>query len=265
MAITVGEAALPLQPEHGPHVYVGPFPVLDASAREAVERVVELAATQQHRPVKVFALHVGGLNSRREKDFVQAMREADLVYADGGSVVWLARRAGAVRIERAPTTDIGWEVLGGLRERLGRTVKVALVGGPPGLADRAAVVLEAGVDATVVSIQHGFHDDWTKPLKEIRESEPDVTIVGLGAPREMIWCREWESHLPHGVLLTCGGWFGHIVGDERRAPKPLRRSGLEWIARVAQDPARLGPRYARGVASTLSMAGQIARQRQPID
>ena len=112
----------------------------------------------------------------------------------------------------------------------------------------------------VVAADHGFHTDWSAPLARIRGEQPDITIVGLGAPREMLWCRQWHDELPHSLVLTCGGWFGHLVGDERRAPKPLRRSGLEWIARVAQDPARLGPRYARGVASTVSVARMI-RQR----
>ncbi len=264
MGVSVGASAASLG-THAAEVRVGPFRVLDATAREAVDRVVELAARPQFRPVTVFALHVGGLNHRHEAQFVDAMRDADLVLADGGSVVWLAKLAGATSIERAPTTDVGWDILRGLRERVGRRVRVALVGGPVGLAERAAQELEAGVDVEVVSIQHGFQSDWTEPLRHVREAKPDITVVGLGAPREMTWCQDWHNHLPNGVVLTCGGWFGHLVGDERRAPKPLRRSGLEWIARVAQDPTRLGPRYARGVASTLSVAGTIARQRQPID
>jgi N-acetylglucosaminyldiphosphoundecaprenol N-acetyl-beta-D-mannosaminyltransferase len=239
---------------------VGPFRVLDASAAEAVSCVVELAAEVHDRPVTVFALHVGGLNARRERAFVDAMRDADLVYADGGSVVWLAKLAGAVSIERAATTDVGWDIMERLALRLGRRVRVALVGGPAGLAQRAAEVLEHHGPVDVVAVEHGFHADWGPPLAEICAQRPDVTIVGLGAPREMLWCQRWHDQLPKSVILTCGGWFGHLVGDERRAPRPLRRSGLEWIARVAQDPARLGPRYARGVASTVSVARMI-RQR----
>ena len=79
-------------------------------------------------------------------------------------------------------------------------------------------------------------------------------MIGLGAPREMVWCQRHRDELPTGLVLTCGGWFGHIVGDERRAPRMLRRSGLEWIARVAQAPKRLGPRYARGAGATALLA-----------
>ena len=234
-------------------VSIGDFQVADASRDAVVTRIVGLAA-EAVRPVLVFALHVGGLNDRRDSAFVAAMQRADLVYADGGSVVWLARRAGAVDIERAPTTDIGWEVARGLHHRLGRPVRLALIGGPVGLAERAGAELDAAGDTVTVVTVDGYRQDWTQALAEVRAASPDLTVVGLGAPREMTWCQDWLDHLPPTAVLTCGGWFGHIVGDETRAPRLLRRSGLEWIARLAQQPRRLGPRYAKGFASTAALA-----------
>jgi N-acetylglucosaminyldiphosphoundecaprenol N-acetyl-beta-D-mannosaminyltransferase len=206
---------------------------------------------------------VGGLNARRERDFVVAMRQADVVYADGGSVVWLARLAGGNRIERAPTTDIGWDVMRGFARRAGRLPRVAMIGGPPGLAERAGAVLEEAGVADVVFHTNGFHSDWAESLTRLREAAPDITVIGLGAPREMIWSQRHRDELPPGLLLTCGGWFGYLVGEERRAPRVLRRSGLEWIARVAQAPGRLGPRYARGVAVTALLALGTLQRRTP--
>jgi N-acetylglucosaminyldiphosphoundecaprenol N-acetyl-beta-D-mannosaminyltransferase len=234
-------------------VAVGPFQVADASKDAVGGRIVQLAA-DANRPVLVYALHVGGLNDRRDAAFVAAMREADLVYADGGSVVWLARLAGAEQIERAPTTDIGWDVLKGLHQRLGRPVRLALVGGPAGLAERAGAEFDASGDSRTVVTVDGYRTDWEQALEEVRTATPDLTVVGLGAPREMTWSQEWRDHLPPTVVLTCGGWFGHVVGDEKRAPRMLRRSGLEWIARMAQQPRRLVPRYSRGLASTAAVA-----------
>ena len=244
-------------------VEVGPFWINDSARCELIAQVVELSLEKRTRPVFVFALHVGGLNARREQDFVVAMRQADVVYADGGSVVLLARLAGAHHVERAPTTDIGWEVLRGFADKVGRLPRVALIGGPPGLGERTAAVLEEAGVAEIVSVEHGYHRDWTTALERVRAARPDVTLVGLGAPREMVWSQEHRDELPPGLLLTCGGWFGHIVGDERRAPRLLRRSGLEWIARVAQAPGRLGPRYARGLGVTAALAITTLHRRTP--
>ncbi len=244
-----------------PYVAVGPFRVMDASRARFVEHVVRLVRASSASPVLVYALHVGGLNARHQHDFVSAMNSADAVYADGGSVVWLAKVAGARDIERAPTTDVGWDVIRALSEALGRPARVALVGGPVGLAERAGRALEEGAPVQVVLTEHGYHRDWDGTVRSLRAVAPDVTLVGMGAPAEMVWCQRERDRLPAGLVLTCGGWFGHMVGDERRAPKVLRRSGIEWVARVAQSPGRLGPRYVRGVGSSLAMSVPALRNR----
>jgi N-acetylglucosaminyldiphosphoundecaprenol N-acetyl-beta-D-mannosaminyltransferase len=230
---------------------VGPFRVADLGRRALVEDLTTRAlAHAGTRPTIAFALHVGGLNCRGDPAFVRAMRHADVVYADGGSAVLVARCAGAHDIERAPTTDVGWDLLWALNERLGRRVRIALVGGPCGLADRAAQVLGRGCSAVPVVAEHGYWTDWRPVLDRVSAADPDVVAVGLGVPTEMVWVDTHRAHLPACLVLTCGGWFGHLAGEERRAPAPLRRPGVEWVARVAQSPRRLAPRYARGALST---------------
>ncbi len=240
-------------------IEVGPFWVPDATRREFVQLVGTLAGgarggARRNGPALVYALHVGGLNARHDRRFVDAMLGADLIGADGGSVVFLARLAGARAIERVATTDVGWDILRSLGEALGRDVRVALLGGPAGLAERAGEVLSHDAPVQVVHTDHGYHEDWTAPLQALRAAAPDVSLVGLGAPHEMTWCQDNRQELPGLLVLTCGGWFGHLVGDEVRAPRLLRRSGVEWVARVAQSPMRLGPRYARGLYSSLAMS-----------
>jgi N-acetylglucosaminyldiphosphoundecaprenol N-acetyl-beta-D-mannosaminyltransferase len=240
---------------------VGPFVVDDLSYSEVVGAAAKLAAGDQCSPARAYALHVGGLNHRQDADFVDEMRAAELVYADGGSIALLAKLAGARHVQRAPTTDLGWDVLRGVGQRLGRPARLALIGGPPGLANRAGAVLEDGAAGTVVFESDGFQDDWEPVLDSLVAADADVCLVGMGAPREMLWVRTWYHRLPHALMLTCGGWFGFLAGDERRAGVLLRRPGREWIARVAQSPRRLGPRYARGAVSTGVVAAQTLGDR----
>jgi N-acetylglucosaminyldiphosphoundecaprenol N-acetyl-beta-D-mannosaminyltransferase len=246
-------------------VAVGPFRVADRTAQSVVSMIVDLALTKgEHTVVSCYALHVQGLNLRSDQAYVEAMNHADLVYADGGSVVLLARVAGARTIERAATTDIGWDVLTALTERLGVPPTVALIGGEAGLAARAADILRDRGVADPVLVEHGFHTDWEPVVQRLREAAPRIILLGLGSPQEMKWAHRWGPHLGTGTLLTCGGWFGFIAGEERRAPTPLRRPGLEWIARLSQSPTRLAPRYARGLASTMAVAPSAMRERHRI-
>jgi N-acetylglucosaminyldiphosphoundecaprenol N-acetyl-beta-D-mannosaminyltransferase len=240
---------------------VGPFTVGDLKYLEVVSAAAKLAECDRGKPSRAYALHVGGLNHRQNSDFVKEMRAAELVYADGGAIVLLAKLAGARRVQRAPTTDIGWDVLRTVGERLGRPARLALIGGPPGLANRAGAALEAGAAGKVVFESDGFQDNWEPVLDRLVAANADVCLVGMGAPREMLWVGKWYRLLPHTLVLTCGGWFGFLAGDERRAGPLLRRSGVEWLSRVAQSPRRLGGRYARGALSTGVVAAQTLGDR----
>lgn len=240
-------------------VGVGPFAVADVSRRRLTESLVA-AYDSATKPVRVFALHVGGLNRGRDQDFVRLLNSAEWLYADGAAVVLVARAAGAEEVQRAPTTDLAHSVLDALGEKLGRAVRVALIGGPPGLAELAGrrLVEEHGVE--IVAVSDGFRDDWSSVLTLLREQRPDVTVVGMGMPREAEWVTDSLSQLPHGLVLTCGGWFGFLAGQETRAPAIVQKFGVEWLWRLAQSP-RLASRYTSGMWTTVRLVVQTYRAR----
>ena len=239
-------------------VAVGPFEVLDLN-REAV--VAAIGASPSAQPV-AYALHVGGLNHRQDREFVEAMRSTDLVYADGAAVVLLARFAGAESITRAATTDIGIDSLVARAKHLGRQITVAVVGGPPGLAERAGKALEAASDSLrLVYATDGFHEDYTQVFADLAEARPDAVVVGLGMPREAIWVHQNRKSLPNALILTCGGWLGFLAGEERRAPEFMQKFGLEWLYRVSQSPRRLAARYGTGMLTVARMSPAQWRRR----
>jgi N-acetylglucosaminyldiphosphoundecaprenol N-acetyl-beta-D-mannosaminyltransferase len=220
-----------------PTVTLGPFRLADLDRPGLLEALDRLAVAQPRSVL--FSLHVGGLNLRRDEEFVTALSSADIVVADGISVALLGRIAGASGAHRHPTTDAGWELLERAAARLGRPVRVALVGGPEGLAVRAGAVMDERESVELVGAWHGYHEEWGSVLTELRSSRPDVVFVGMGMPIEALWVASHRDALPEGLIVTCGGWFGHIAGDEKRAPAWMRRAGLEWAARLAQQPGGL--------------------------
>ena len=229
--------------------------VADLPAAAVVERLSEAP----DGAVLAFALHVGGLNQAAEASVRDAYAAADLTYADGAAVVLLARLAGAHAIERAATTDIGPDVLS--RQAAAGRGRTFLLGGPPGLAAEAGEELSRTCGSTIVGTMSGFDVDERALLAELRRTNPDVVVVGLGAPREMLFLARLRDELPPALYLTCGGWFGFLVGSEVRAPAPLRRLGLEWVWRLAQHPRRLLGRYAMGLWTTGRMALRLSVRR----
>lgn len=245
-----------------PTVTLGPFHVVDLERSALRQHLVTHGLSRQFI---LFSLHVGGLNLRNDPEFAKVMATGDLVVPDGISVALLARIAGASGLHRHPTTDLGWELLDDLHGALARPVRVALIGGPAGLAEKAASAF-ATQGHEVVHISHGYHDEWGPVAAAAGEAHPDVVFVGMGMPTEAYWVAEHREALGDALVVTCGGWFGHIAGVEKRAPAWMRRAGLEWLARLVQQPGRLWKRYAGGAFATAAMVAPAlgARRRRKV-
>lgn len=254
-----------------PTVRVGLIPVADASTATVIEEAARAPAPRPGREpsdevpataVISFALHVGGLLHRNDPEFLRALAVADLIYADGAAVVSLARLAGARHITRSATTDIGLPVIELVADRLGRPARLALIGGEPGLAERAAASIVSAGRTEVVFTADGFFTDADPILDGLSQAAPDVVLIGLGMPKEAMWVAAHRERLPAAVVLTCGGWFGFLTGQERRAPQLLQRAGLEWTYRLRQDFGRLAVRYARGALVTAALVPHQLGQRR---
>ena len=86
-----------------------------------------------------------------------------------------------------------------------------------------------------------FPDDETS-LERLRASGARLVFVALGCPKQELWMGLYASCLP-AVSLGVGNALRTWVGWEKRPLPWVRRLGLEWLFRLAQDPVRLGPRY----------------------
>ncbi|WP_084485261.1 WecB/TagA/CpsF family glycosyltransferase [Serinicoccus marinus] len=223
---------------------------------------MQAAIPATHGARLIYALHVGGLDSLSDPAFRRALEEADLVYADGAAVVLLARIAGSGSITRSATTDIGIPVIRELGRQLARTPRVAMVGGQIQTTNKAADALRAQVDCEVVLVENGYFDDDADLLERVNSVKPDIVVVGLGMPKEALWTHSRREDLPTALILTCGGWFGFLAGEEPRAPQLLRRTGMEWSYRLAHDFPRLRRRYAVGAWLTLRNIPRQLRERR---
>lgn len=62
-------------------------------------------------------------------------------------------------------------------------------------------------------------------------------------------------------LIVCGGAILDFLGGKvTRAPRWMRRAGLEWAYRLAREPRRLWQRYLRGNPLFLRRAFAMARR-----
>ncbi len=72
-------------------------------------------------------------------------------------------------------------------------------------------------------------------------NEVEVLLVGLGAPEQEKLIFELKDRLPNLKLaIGVGGTFDFWSGCKKRAPRWMRKMGLEWLWRLIIQPNRAG-------------------------
>ena len=77
-------------------------------------------------------------------------------------------------------------------------------------------------------------------LPEALETKNHIIRAAIcyGYPRQDIWIHQRRDELPVAVALGVGGAFDFVAGVTPRAPRWLRRLGLEWLYRLVRQPWR---------------------------
>jgi exopolysaccharide biosynthesis WecB/TagA/CpsF family protein len=172
--------------------------------------------------------------------------ETFLVLPDGFGVDIAARwLSGAPFAANLNGTDFTPELLTSAQKPL----RVAMIGGRPGMAARAASALRA-LDGRheFGPVLDGFAEEsavsaW---LASLENRPADIILVAMGNPKQEFWIAT-RLAARHGVLaIGVGALFDFLAGDVRRAPPMLRKLRLEWVWRLALEPQRLFRRYVLG-------------------
>lgn len=187
---------------------------------------------------------------RRSAEDVEVRRlvgAADLVVADGAPVVWAARLGGRPLPERVAGSALLWSLSAAAADT-GRSI--FLLGGEPGVADRAAVRLSRhapGLQVAGTFSPHWGFDSDPAQVNDIRQrlvgAAPDVIFVGLGCPKQERLIAALAPSLPRAWWIGCGAALAFAAGELQRAPAWMQASGLEWVHRMASEPRRLVKRY----------------------
>ncbi len=179
----------------------------------------------------------------------QAYDKASLVLADGAPVVMASRLLRKSLPERVAGSDLVPAIFEASAEQ---PLRAFLLGAAPGVADRAAAVIEQrwpGVEIVgTLSPPLGFeHDERENEriLQSVADCQPDLVLVGLGAPKQELWISRHAEKLEAKAALCIGATIDFLAGEKNRSPRWMQRLGLEWVHRMASEPSRLAKRYLR--------------------
>lgn len=178
-------------------------------------------------------------------EFAEAYSRASLSLADGMPIVWGSRLMGTPLPERVAGSDL----VGPLLELAGqRKWRVAFFGAGPGVADKAAAIARekwnthvVSTDAPLVTLDD--HAQIDAIALALSDQKPDLVLFALGAPKQELLMARIADRVSPAVLLGIGASLDFIAGTLKRAPAIMRKTGFEWLYRLAQEPGRLWRRY----------------------
>ena len=235
-----------------------PLDLLDMAGTVAsVEGHIERAEPGAHLGVNAANL----VHARDDVTYLADLSSADIITADGQSVVWGARLFGLAVPERVTGIDLMEALLEAARRH---TWSVYLVGARAEVVDLLASRLAARV-IRIAGHRDGYFPmaDASEVAAAVRESGAELLFVGMPTPQKERFIVQHAR--PGGVPFSIGvgGSFDVLAGGIRRAPRLMQRIGLEWLFRLVQEPRRLFGRYA--VTNTrfiLLMLASAARRRR---
>ncbi len=256
-----GSSHTPLRGPDVARVGVGHALVDNCSTDQACASIIAHAQVQG-KPAYVItpnAQHIVLLE--KERRLQEIYNRADLVVADGISILIAARLYGRSLKERVAGVDI-FKQLCGMAAEAG--LHVFLLGGRPGSAELAAKALQAAhpnFQCTTYCPALGFEQDeaaLAETAQAVREARPDILFVALGAPKQEYWIYDHGLQLSVPVCIGVGGSFEIVGGVVPRAPQWAQDIGCEWLYRLCREPRRMWRRYLIG---NLEFATIVVRQR----
>lgn len=183
--------------------------------------------------------------ARKDKEFTQILNQADLAIPDGIGLVWASRIWGTPLREHVAGADLFLRLC---EESARRGGQVFLLGGPPGVAERAARKLQqifpkiriagtfagdgspAGDAETVAALNRTIGKS---------NNRIDLLFVAYGHGKQERWIKRNLPRIPVKVAMVVGGTLDFIAGEQLRAPKLVRGVGLEWLYRLLRQPWRI--------------------------
>jgi len=256
-----------------------PDPALEGQFTRRLERVLEVsidviswsevlqtihgwASRHESRYVCICNVH-SVVTATQDTEFERVINEADLATPDGAPIAWMLRRLGYLHQQRINGPDL---MLKYCEQAASRGESVFLYGATAATLQRLQPALRERFPALKIA---GAISPPFRPLTPTEDAEVIATInaskagtvwVSLGCPKQEEWMAVHRQRI-HAVMIGVGAAFDYHAGTTKRAPSWMQNHGLEWLHRMASEPARLSRRYLQTNSIFLFKAlRQLARR-----
>jgi N-acetylglucosaminyldiphosphoundecaprenol N-acetyl-beta-D-mannosaminyltransferase len=250
----------------GPRVVLQGMALDVITATQAIDYIMRELAAGRGGWVLTPNLHILRLFSR-DPSYAATVSGTSLRVADGMPLVWASRLRGTPLPERIAGSELVWSLTARAADE-GRSV--FFLGGNPGAGEQAAATLRARSPALKLAgtlcPPFGFERDpaYLAGLEQqLLAAAPDICYVGLNVEKGDPLIARLRPLLPRTWFMGVGISFSYVSGEVKHAPRWVRRVGLEWAFRLAQEPRRLGRRYLmEGIPFACQLLGSALLERR---
>lgn len=244
--------------------YVAGIPVRRAALADAAQLISADAQSGRGQVYVLVNAHSSKLR-RESAEYAAVISDTSRAVglADGASVTLAAKLIGHGDIGRSPGPDL-LEACSDLFAADG--TPIFLLGGAEGVADALAGQLaKRHPGLRVVGTATPPFGEWSEDenlrlAEAVRNSGARILWMGVSAPKQEVWAYRFVDAL--SIPTVCvGAAFDFSTGAKKRAPRWMRRIGLEWIHRLLSEPGRMWKRYL--VGNTLFIVDVVRYRKRP--
>ena len=222
------------------------IPIDALTMSETLERV-DLAITLK-KQIHHTVVNAGKVvMMQTDKELEKSVLEADIINADGQSIVWAANLLGCKLPERVSGIDL-MEAL--VKRSYDKGYKSFFFGASQEVVTKLVNIYKDQYSESIIAGQrNGYYDKSQEEdiVNKIANSGADILFVAITSPKKEIFLNKYKKQLQNvKFIMGVGGSFDVISGKVKRAPIWMQNFGLEWFYRFLQEPRRMWKRYLVG-------------------
>jgi len=174
--------------------------------------------------------------AQQDQELNRILNQADLAIPDGNGL-----RIGTDMVCITPGIDLMEELI---KASLDYGFTIGLLGGKLGIAKKAAECLLRKYPRLKITFANDggiINEDGEMIGEDTKYIIPntDLLFVGFGPPKQEKWIAKNLDKISVRIAMAVGGSLDYLSGTVPRAPKLIRKIGLEWFFRLIREPWRI--------------------------
>lgn len=188
--------------------------------------------------------------TRQDKEFAGALKNADLLVADGSGISLAGKILNADLGPRITGYDYFHSLSVALNKGIdNRKARIFFMGSSQNTLDAIKEKMPVHFpDIELCGTYSPPFGNWPEGENEkiidiINAAQPDVVWVGMTAPKQEKWSEKNRDKINAPIIGSIGAVFDFFAGTLDRAPEWMRNLGLEWLYRFIMEPKRTWKRH----------------------